>query len=123
MVARWSVNRWVIARWLVSWWVIWFRFRWVIGLGLRVVGFRFWVHWLWFWVVNLLKFERVKDGLNVNSCEVLTSEGVINEVVILLQLVLFHHKFALRFFLPLWLDVSVLNSPGFWCFVGLWFVV
>ena len=94
VIARWSVNRWVVARWLVGGWVIWFRFRWVIRLGLGVVGFRFWVNWLWFWVVNLLKFERVKDGLNVNSCEVLTSEGVINEVVILLQLVLFHHIFT-----------------------------
>ena len=122
-VNRWRVNRWVVARWLVSGWVIWFRFRWVIRLGLRVVRFRFWVHWLWFWVVNLLKFERVKDGLNVNSCEVLTSEGIINEVVILLQLVLFHHEFALRFLFPLWLDVSVLNSPWFWFLVGLWLIM
>ena len=116
VVARWRVNRRVVARWLVCGWVIWFRFRWVIRLWL-------WVNWFWFWMVNLFQFERVKDSLNINSGEVLASKGVINKIVFLLQLVLFHHKFALRFFLPLWLDVSVLNSPGFWCFVGLWFVI
>ena len=51
------------------------------------------------------------------------SEGLIKEVVILLQLVLFHHKFAFGFLLPLWLDVSEFNSPRFWFVVGLWLIM
>ena len=112
----------MIARWLVGGWVIWFRFRWVIRLGLRVVRFRLWVNWLWFWVVNLLKFERVKDGLNVNSCEVLTSEGIINEVVIFLQLVLFHHILTvLFFFMRLMMMMFLFSRLGFRVVMGLWF--
>ena len=124
VVARWRVNGWMVARWLVSGWVIWFWFRWVIRLGLRVVGFGF-VYWLrlWVWVMNLFKFERVKDGLNINSGEVFACKGLIKEIVTLHQLVLFHHIFALRFLFPFWFDVSVLNSPGFWCLVGLWLVM
>merc|ERR1719216_826930 len=73
--------------------------------------------------MNLLKTERIKDGLNINSGEVFASKGLIKKVVILHQLVLFHHIFAFRFIFPLWLDVSVLNSPGFWLFVGLWLIM
>ena len=102
--------------------MIWFWFRMVIGLGLGVVGFGYGL-WFWVWVMNLLKTERIKDGLNINSGEVFASKGLIKEVVILHQLVLFHHIFAFRFIFPLWLDVSVLNSPWFWFFVGLWLIM
>ena len=85
VVARWRVNRWVVAR---CGWMIWLWFRWVIRLWL-------WVNWFWFWMVNLFQFERVKDSLNINSGEVLASKGVINKIVFLLQLVLFHHILTL----------------------------
>ena len=90
--------------------MIWFWFRWVIRLGLRVVGFGF-VYWLrfWVWVMNLFKFERVKDGLNINGGEVFASKGLIKEIVILHQLVLFHHIFTV-FLVRLMMRVMFLFS-------------
>merc|ERR1719216_194838 len=118
----WRVYGWRVYGWRVNGWMIWFWFRMVIRLGLGVVGFGYGL-WFWVWVMNLLKTERIKDGLNINSGEVFTSKGLIKEVVILHQLVLFHHIFAFRFIFPFWFDVSVLNSPWFWFFVGLWLIM
>ena len=115
--------------------MIWFWFRMVIGLGLGIVGFGYWLRF-WVWVMNLLKTERIKDGLNINSGEVFASKGLIKEVVILHQLVLFHHIFTVflvRFmmrvmflFSRLWFRVIMrlwLRVVGLWLWVmiRLWF--
>ena len=116
--------------------MVWFWFRWVIRLWLWIVGFRF-GNWLWFWVMNLFKFERVKDGLNINSGEMLSSKGLIKEVVFLLQLVLFHHILTVFFVMRLMMMVMLLFSRlrfrvvmrfwlwmvglRFWVVIRLWF--